>query len=215
MYVCDCTGQFEDNRTLILHVLNGLLHNKHACVCIFTCHFFRTRRLENHYPVPVRYWPGFWTTCVMRSGDFASYLELKNNYKQLNVVFSSLSSIKLRFSLQNFVLPWILISPRLQYFYYEFCSVVSQESGHECVFYRIKWTSRVEKFSLRFLISMLQLKNCAKQARYLTTMTIQQAKQVWKKADAVCFDVDSTVIMDEGIDELAAFCGRGEEVSQW
>ena len=62
---------------------------------------------------------------------------------------------------------------------------------------------------------MLQLRNSAKQARYLTTMTIQQAKQVWKKADAVCFDVDSTVIMDEGIDELAAFCGRGEEVSQW
>lgn len=47
------------------------------------------------------------------------------------------------------------------------------------------------------------------------TMTIQQAKQVWQKADAVCFDVDSTVIMDEGIDELAAFCGRGKEVSEW
>lgn len=46
-------------------------------------------------------------------------------------------------------------------------------------------------------------------------MTIQQAKQVWKKADAVCFDVDSTVIMDEGIDELAAFCGKGKDVSQW
>lgn len=46
-------------------------------------------------------------------------------------------------------------------------------------------------------------------------MVIQQAKQVWKKADAVCFDVDSTVITDEGIDELAAFCGKGKEVSQW
>lgn len=62
---------------------------------------------------------------------------------------------------------------------------------------------------------MLQLRNCGIYARYLTTMTIQQAKQVWKKADAVCFDVDSTVCMDEGIDELAAFCGRGKEVSQW
>lgn len=62
---------------------------------------------------------------------------------------------------------------------------------------------------------MLLLRNCGKHARYLTTMTIQQAKQVWKKADAVCFDVDSTVIMDEGIDELAAFCGRGKEVSEW
>lgn len=62
---------------------------------------------------------------------------------------------------------------------------------------------------------MLLLRICAKHTRYLTTMTIQQAKQVWQKADAVCFDVDSTVIMDEGIDELAAFCGRGKEVSEW
>lgn len=62
---------------------------------------------------------------------------------------------------------------------------------------------------------MLLLGICAKHTRYLTTMTIQQAKQVWQKADAVCFDVDSTVIMDEGIDELAAFCGRGKEVSEW
>eukprot|EP00959_Pyramimonas_sp_CCMP1952_P161054 3367899-Pyramimonas_sp.AAC.1 len=29
-------------------------------------------------------------------------------------------------------------------------------------------------------------------------------------ADAFCFDVDSTVCTDEGIDELAAFCGAGE-----
>lgn len=55
----------------------------------------------------------------------------------------------------------------------------------------------------------------SKSKRYLSTMVIQQAKQVWKKADAVCFDVDSTVITDEGIDELAAFCGKGKEVSQW
>ena len=31
-------------------------------------------------------------------------------------------------------------------------------------------------------------------------------------ADAFCFDVDSTVCTDEGIDELAAFCGAGEAV---
>ena len=72
-----------------------------------------------------------------------------------------------------------------------------------------------ESFHFPLPFYMLQLRNCGKLARYLTTMTIQQAKQVWKKADAVCFDVDSTVIMDEGIDELAAFCGKGKEVSQW
>jgi len=62
---------------------------------------------------------------------------------------------------------------------------------------------------------MLHLRNCVQKVRHFATMTIQNAKTVWRKADAVCFDVDSTVIMDEGIDELAAFCGRGKEVSEW
>lgn len=35
---------------------------------------------------------------------------------------------------------------------------------------------------------------------------------VWKAADAVTFDVDSTVIKEEGIDELANFCGKGEQI---
>ncbi|XP_072383457.1 phosphoserine phosphatase [Diabrotica undecimpunctata] len=34
-----------------------------------------------------------------------------------------------------------------------------------------------------------------------------------RNADAFCFDVDSTVIQEEGIDELAKFCNKGEEVS--
>ena len=33
------------------------------------------------------------------------------------------------------------------------------------------------------------------------------------KAQAVCFDVDSTVIMEEGIDVLAAYKGAGEAVA--
>lgn len=36
-----------------------------------------------------------------------------------------------------------------------------------------------------------------------------------RKADAVCFDVDSTVCLDEGIDELADFCGAGQAVAEW
>lgn len=35
---------------------------------------------------------------------------------------------------------------------------------------------------------------------------------IWKNADAVCFDVDSTVIQNEAIDELAAFCGKSDEI---
>lgn len=37
----------------------------------------------------------------------------------------------------------------------------------------------------------------------------------WRGADAVCFDVDSTVCLDEGIDELAEFCGAGKAVAEW
>ncbi len=35
---------------------------------------------------------------------------------------------------------------------------------------------------------------------------------LWR-ADAVCFDVDSTVVTVEGIDELAAAAGKGAEVA--
>ena len=34
-------------------------------------------------------------------------------------------------------------------------------------------------------------------------------------ADAVCFDVDSTVITEEGIDVLAEFNGAGAAVAEW
>lgn len=39
-------------------------------------------------------------------------------------------------------------------------------------------------------------------------------KTIWRKADAVCFDVDSTVIREEAIDELAKFCGKGKEIQE-
>lgn len=39
--------------------------------------------------------------------------------------------------------------------------------------------------------------------------------RLWQTADAVCFDVDSTVCVDEGIDELAAYCGAGDAVAAW
>ncbi len=35
---------------------------------------------------------------------------------------------------------------------------------------------------------------------------------ILRSASAVCFDVDSTVSMEEGIDELAKFTGSHEEV---
>lgn len=40
------------------------------------------------------------------------------------------------------------------------------------------------------------------------------AAQVIRNSQIVCFDVDSTVIREEGIDELAQFCGKGQEVAR-
>lgn len=41
------------------------------------------------------------------------------------------------------------------------------------------------------------------------------SREIWRDAEAVCFDVDSTVIRIEGIDELASFLGVAEEVKAW
>jgi len=41
-----------------------------------------------------------------------------------------------------------------------------------------------------------------------------RARRILRSADAVCFDVDSTVIMDEAIDDLAKFAGKEKEVSE-
>lgn len=40
------------------------------------------------------------------------------------------------------------------------------------------------------------------------------AAKIIKQSHIVCFDVDSTVIQEEGIDELADFCGKGLEVAR-
>ncbi|CAN6467353.1 unnamed protein product [Victoria cruziana] len=46
------------------------------------------------------------------------------------------------------------------------------------------------------------------------TLPSQDVLKILRRADAVCFDVDSTVCIDEGIDELADFCGAGEAVAE-
>jgi phosphoserine phosphatase len=38
-------------------------------------------------------------------------------------------------------------------------------------------------------------------------------RTLWRQAQAVCFDVDSTVTRDEAIDVLATFCGKGAEIA--
>lgn len=46
------------------------------------------------------------------------------------------------------------------------------------------------------------------------TRALNSCKEIWKKSDAVCFDVDSTVCCDEAIDELAKYAGKSKEVSE-
>ncbi|RHY27492.1 hypothetical protein DYB32_006733 [Aphanomyces invadans] len=53
-------------------------------------------------------------------------------------------------------------------------------------------------------------KSNLKQHRYSSS-----AVAIWKSAQAVCFDVDSTVCSEEGIDVLAAHCGQGQRVAAW
>ena len=43
--------------------------------------------------------------------------------------------------------------------------------------------------------------------------SVEAAMECLAKADAVCFDVDSTVIAEEGIDVLAAYLGKGDAVA--
>ena len=44
--------------------------------------------------------------------------------------------------------------------------------------------------------------------------TEDDVRDVWRRADCVCFDVDSTVCTDEGVDELATFLNVGKEVAE-
>ena len=44
---------------------------------------------------------------------------------------------------------------------------------------------------------------------------LDRAKEVWRGARAVCFDVDSTLTREEGLDKLAEYCGVGEKVAEW
>lgn len=51
--------------------------------------------------------------------------------------------------------------------------------------------------------------------RNIHQLKMFSVKAIIQNCNAVCFDVDSTLIQDEGIDVLAAFKGAGEAVSAW
>uniref|UniRef100_T1IHP1 Phosphoserine phosphatase n=1 Tax=Strigamia maritima TaxID=126957 RepID=T1IHP1_STRMM len=71
-----------------------------------------------------------------------------------------------------------------------------------------------DKASLSMRISFVSLLTNLKHfSIYFSSKSLEETKNVWRAADAVCFDIDSTVCMDEGIDELAKYVGTAEEVA--
>ncbi|XP_023214586.1 phosphoserine phosphatase-like [Centruroides sculpturatus] len=46
------------------------------------------------------------------------------------------------------------------------------------------------------------------------SLSENMTRTLWRAADAICFDVDSTVCQDEAIDELAKFAGKEKEVAE-
>lgn len=68
---------------------------------------------------------------------------------------------------------------------------------------------------VHFISNNIVVKNASSDAHGVArTLRAQEAKSSLLRSDAVCFDVDSTVIMYEGIDVLAAFKGVGDQVSE-
>lgn len=66
---------------------------------------------------------------------------------------------------------------------------------------------------MKVVHSKFRVRNVCNTVPIVSKMT-DNLQTVWNYADAVCFDVDSTVIKEEGIDELAKFCNKGNEVAE-
>lgn len=76
-----------------------------------------------------------------------------------------------------------------------------------------RFASKMALYSLKNNLQYATLKTLSLVS--ISVMSQQQSvKELFRTADCVCFDVDSTVIQDEGIDELAKFCGKGDEVKK-
>ncbi|XP_010537393.1 PREDICTED: phosphoserine phosphatase, chloroplastic [Tarenaya hassleriana] len=69
--------------------------------------------------------------------------------------------------------------------------------------------------SLRPIAASVQPQESSALSHKSNTLPSKEVLGLWKSAEAVCFDVDSTVCVDEGIDELAEFCGAGTAVAEW
>ncbi|XP_018449166.1 phosphoserine phosphatase, chloroplastic-like isoform X3 [Raphanus sativus] len=68
---------------------------------------------------------------------------------------------------------------------------------------------------LRPVTASVQPQELSALGREGNTFPSKEVLDIWRNVEAVCFDVDSTVCVDEGIDELAEFCGAGKAVAEW
>ncbi|XP_058080409.1 phosphoserine phosphatase, chloroplastic-like isoform X2 [Magnolia sinica] len=68
---------------------------------------------------------------------------------------------------------------------------------------------------LTSVITSAQPQDIAAPTCFDNTLPTKEVLEIWRNCEAVCFDVDSTVCLDEGIDELAEFCGAGKAVAEW
>ncbi|KAE8124447.1 hypothetical protein FH972_019332 [Carpinus fangiana] len=69
--------------------------------------------------------------------------------------------------------------------------------------------------SLKSIAASVQPLEASKLGHSSNTLPSKDVLELWRNTNAVCFDVDSTVCLDEGIDELAEFCGAGKAVAEW
>ncbi|XP_021286442.1 phosphoserine phosphatase, chloroplastic [Herrania umbratica] len=69
--------------------------------------------------------------------------------------------------------------------------------------------------SLELIAASVQPLEASTTGHFDNMQPSKEVLELWRSADAVCFDVDSTVCIDEGIDELAEFCGAGKAVAEW
>lgn len=76
--------------------------------------------------------------------------------------------------------------------------------------------STTQNYSTKMYSSGSSLTNNSKRmdSNNANNKNVSKAIEILRNSDIVCFDVDSTVIKEEGIDELAKFCGKGAEVER-
>eukprot|EP00808_Paulinella_micropora_P018856 g81782.t1 len=73
--------------------------------------------------------------------------------------------------------------------------------------------SRRMRVEVSFWDGSLPVVSCL--SYFLSSSPSEAVRNLWLNAQAVCFDVDSTVVTEEGIDVLAASCGAGQAVAEW